>query len=54
MIDEVKIARFYGGYILTYFNDNARQVRVVCSTMIQTLLAVGDLLAKMDRARLEE
>ncbi len=48
MMDEVKVERVLGGYIVTYFDDNARQIREVHVMRAAAVCAVASILAMMD------
>lgn len=50
-MDEVKVERVLGGYIVTYFDDNARYIREVHVTRAATVCAVASILTMMDGKR---
>jgi len=48
MMDEVKIERVRGGFIVSYFDENARLVREVFGARVQMMFAVDDLIQRME------
>ena len=51
MMDEVKVERVLGGYIISYFDDNGRHIREVHVTRTAVVSAVASILAMMDGKR---
>ena len=51
-MDEVKVERVLGGYIVTYFDDNARYIREAHTTHEKVVRAVASILATMDGKQL--
>lgn len=51
MMDEVKVERVLGGYIISYFDDNGRHIREVHVMRTAAVSAVASILAMMDGKR---
>lgn len=51
MIEEVKIERVRGGYIVSYFDACTRPVREVFGSRVQMIFAVDALIQHMEANR---
>ena len=51
MMDEVKVERVLGGYIISYFDEDGRYIREVHTLRAAAVCAVASILTMMDGKR---